>query len=534
MTALKIKTVADHGYADAAANPSKFPAGLFSICTGSYDIPNAFCEVDGVYTNKPPGGIAYRCSFRVTEAVHAIERMVDVLAQELKMDPAALADEELHPAGEVPVPVGPRLGVRQRQLSGGPEDGDGDDRLRGAAQGAGREAQEGRAHGHRDLELHRDRRRRAVQALRHPRHQDVRLLRAADPPDRQGDGALRHEVPGPGPRDDVRADHRRGARDSRRPTSRSRRATRTPRPTDSAPTPAARRRRPARRARWRRARSATRPARSRRICSRSSEDDLEWEPGKFSVKGAPQKSKTIQDIAFAAYTNHPPGMEAGLEAVNYYDPPNLTFPFGSYICVVDIDRGTGEVKIRRFVADRRLRQHHQPDDRRRPDPRRPLDGHGAGAHGGDHLRRERQQPGRQLHGLPGADVDGDAELGDGQDGHALAAPSLRREGRRRVGDRRRAAGDRQRRRRCARASRGEAHRHPDHAGEGVEHPEGEGGRRSRPSRAGVGGAQATRGRGRRSGDEAAWSSRTKASTKGRRPPALERRGAPLALQAAAA
>jgi carbon-monoxide dehydrogenase large subunit len=81
-----------------------------------------------------------------------------------------------------------------------------------------------------------------------------------------------------------------------------------------------------------------------------SEDDLVWEPGKFSVKGAPQKAKTIQEIAFAAYTNHPQGMEAGLEAVDYYDPPNLTFPFGSYICAVDIDRGTGEVKIRRFVA----------------------------------------------------------------------------------------------------------------------------------------------------------------------------------------
>ena len=46
MTALRIKTLADHGYADAAANPSKFPAGLFSICTGSYDIKHAFCEVD--------------------------------------------------------------------------------------------------------------------------------------------------------------------------------------------------------------------------------------------------------------------------------------------------------------------------------------------------------------------------------------------------------------------------------------------------------------------------------------------------------
>ncbi len=82
----------------------------------------------------------------------------------------------------------------------------------------------------------------------------------------------------------------------------------------------------------------------------AAEEDLVWEPGKFSVKGAPSRAKTIQEIAFAAYTNHPPGMEAGLEAVSYYDPPNLTYPFGSYICVVDLDKGTGEVKIRRFVA----------------------------------------------------------------------------------------------------------------------------------------------------------------------------------------
>jgi carbon-monoxide dehydrogenase large subunit len=82
----------------------------------------------------------------------------------------------------------------------------------------------------------------------------------------------------------------------------------------------------------------------------ASEDDLEWEPGRFYVRGAPDRAKTIQEIAFAAYTNHPQGMEAGLEAVHYYDPPNLTFPFGSYISVVDIDKGTGEVKVRRFVA----------------------------------------------------------------------------------------------------------------------------------------------------------------------------------------
>src|SRR6266571_8133531 len=81
MTSLRIKTLADHGYSNASANPSKFPAGLFSICTGSYDLKHAFCEVDAAYTHKPPGGVAYRCSFRVTEAVHAIERATDALAQ---------------------------------------------------------------------------------------------------------------------------------------------------------------------------------------------------------------------------------------------------------------------------------------------------------------------------------------------------------------------------------------------------------------------------------------------------------------------
>jgi carbon-monoxide dehydrogenase large subunit len=81
-----------------------------------------------------------------------------------------------------------------------------------------------------------------------------------------------------------------------------------------------------------------------------SPDDLEWVDHQFQVKGAPEKAKTMAELAFAAYTNHPQGMEAGLEAVNYYDPPNLTFPFGAYICVVDIDKGTGQVKVRRFVA----------------------------------------------------------------------------------------------------------------------------------------------------------------------------------------
>ena len=100
--AMRVKTLADHGAFNAAAQPTKFPAGLFSICTGAYDYPTAFCEVDGVYTNKAPGGIAYRCSFRVTEAAYLIERAVDVLALELKTDPVELRRKNFIPPDKFP------------------------------------------------------------------------------------------------------------------------------------------------------------------------------------------------------------------------------------------------------------------------------------------------------------------------------------------------------------------------------------------------------------------------------------------------
>jgi carbon-monoxide dehydrogenase large subunit len=79
-------------------------------------------------------------------------------------------------------------------------------------------------------------------------------------------------------------------------------------------------------------------------------EDLEWERGRFYVKGSPQQGKTIQEIAFAAYTDLPEGEEAGLEAVNYYDPPNMTYPFGTYVVAVEVDRGTGEWRVRKVVA----------------------------------------------------------------------------------------------------------------------------------------------------------------------------------------
>src|SRR5487761_927154 len=93
--ALRARVLADHGAFNGAAQPSKYPAGFFHIFTGSYDLQAAHCEVTGVYTNKAPGGVAYSCSFRVTEAVYLVERMVDVLARELDTDPAELRMKNL-------------------------------------------------------------------------------------------------------------------------------------------------------------------------------------------------------------------------------------------------------------------------------------------------------------------------------------------------------------------------------------------------------------------------------------------------------
>ncbi len=78
--------------------------------------------------------------------------------------------------------------------------------------------------------------------------------------------------------------------------------------------------------------------------------DLEWDIDRFVVKGAPERFKTMKDIAFAAYNQAIPGLEPGLEAVSYYDPPNMTYPFGAYICVMEIDVDTGVHEVRQFYA----------------------------------------------------------------------------------------------------------------------------------------------------------------------------------------
>src|SRR4051795_8017702 len=88
--AIRTDVLADHGAFNGTAAPVKYPAGFFGVFTGSYDLEAAFCKMTAVYTNKAPGGVAYACSFRITEAVYLVERIVDCLAYELDIDPAEL------------------------------------------------------------------------------------------------------------------------------------------------------------------------------------------------------------------------------------------------------------------------------------------------------------------------------------------------------------------------------------------------------------------------------------------------------------
>src|SRR5881628_1512420 len=349
MTSLKIKTVADHGYANASANPSKFPAGLFSICTGSYDLKHAFCEVDAAYTHKPPGGVAYRCSFRVTEAVHAIEPATDAPAPKLNMDPAQPRMKNF---------IKPEQFPYKSVLGWEYDSGNYGEALKKAMDIIGydalrREQAEKRKMGElmgigissfteivgagpsRDFDILGIKMFDSAEIRVHPTGKAIARFGTKS----QGQGhettyaqIVAEELGIPAAHVQVEE----GDTDTA-PYGLGTYASRSTPTSGAAAAVAARKIRD----------------KARKIAAyllEVSEDDLEWEPGKFSVKGSPGNAKTIQEIALAAYTNHPQGMEAGLEAVSYYDPPNLTFPFGSYICVVDIDSGTGEVKVRRFVA----------------------------------------------------------------------------------------------------------------------------------------------------------------------------------------
>ena len=349
--AVRARVLADHGAFNGSAQPLKFPAGFFGVFTGSYDLEAAYCKVTGVYTNKAPGGVAYSCSFRITEAVYLVERMVDVLAYELGADPAELRMRNLLRPAQFPYACAtgwaydsgdyPRTLQRAMDMAGYAE-------LR-REQAAKRERGELMGIG---VSFFTE----AVGAG--PRtHMDILGLGMADGAELRvhptGTAVLRisAQTQGQGhettfaqivaeelgiPPDDVEVVH--GDTDQT-PFGLGTYGSRSTPVSGAAAAVAARRVR----------------ERARIVASAMLEvspDDLEWEKGRWFVRGDPDQGRTITEIALAAHSSLelPEGVEGHLDASCVYDPPNLTYPCGAYICVADVDPGTGKVKVRRFVA----------------------------------------------------------------------------------------------------------------------------------------------------------------------------------------
>jgi carbon-monoxide dehydrogenase large subunit len=349
MLGLRVRMLSDQGYAYADAQPTKLRAGLFHIVTGSYDIPAAHVITDGAYTNKAPGGVAYRCSFRVTEASFLIERLVQSAAYELGIDPAELRRKNFIRPDQFPYTSATGFvydsGDYERALDLALEMADYDD-LREEQR---RMRDEGKLLGIGVASF------TEVVGAGPGRHYDILGIRMFDSAELRvhptGKAILKLGVRSQGqghettfaqivadelgiPPADITVQE--GDTDNT-PYGLGTYASRST-PTAGAATAVA-----ARKVR----------DKGRRIAAHLLEcdsEDLEWERGRFYVKGSPQQGKTIQEIAFAAYTDLPDGEEAGLEAVNYYDPPNMTYPFGTYVVAVEVDSGTGQWKVRKVVA----------------------------------------------------------------------------------------------------------------------------------------------------------------------------------------
>ena len=347
---IRVDVLSDHGAFNAHAQPGDiWPMGFFAIFPSCYDAPAAYAEATGVYSNKAPGGIAYRCSFRVTEAIYLMERTMDVLADELGMDPVELRRKNLIPAEKQPYES-----VMGWTYDGGDYHAALDEALRIADyQALLEEQKEAREQGRimgigistfTEIVGAGPKEKCHIAGLKmfdsaelrvHPTGKAVLKIGVQS----QGQG---HEttfaqiVAGELgiPAEDVEVHH--GDTDHT-PYGLGTYGSRSTPVGGAAAAVVSRKIR----------------AKAKKIAAHlleAAEDDLEWVDGGFQVKGSSSQRKEMGEIAFAAYTNMPPDQEAGLEGVAYYDPPEMTYPFGAYVCAVEIDKGTGQVEVKRFIA----------------------------------------------------------------------------------------------------------------------------------------------------------------------------------------
>lgn len=351
ITGLKADVLADHGAWDATAQPTKFPAGFFHICTGSYDLQAAHVQVKAVYTNKAAGGVAYRCSFRITEAVYLVERMVDALAIEMGVDPIELRMRSFikpeqfpyetttgwtYDSGNYANTMRVAMGIagydelRKEQA---------EKRQRGELMGIGVSFfTEGVGAGPRKhMDILGMSMNDGADLRVHPSGKAVVSISAQT----QGQGhettfaQIVAEELGIAP-EDIQVRH--GDTD-RSPYGLGTYGSRSTPVSGAAVAIVSRK-----------VRDKARQIAATMLETRP--EDLAWEKGRWYVKGDPDKGALIEEIAKRAYSGDPlpEGFEGGLDAQVIYDPPNLTYPFGAYICVVDLDAETGFVKVRRFIA----------------------------------------------------------------------------------------------------------------------------------------------------------------------------------------
>lgn len=349
--ALRSHVLADHGAFNGTAAPRKFPGGFFGVFTGSYDIDAAYCSMTAVHTNKAPGGVAYACSFRIAEAVYLVERMVDLLAAELGRDPVDLRMQNfirpeqfpytsrtgwVYDSGDYPAAMNEALRIagydelRAEQA---------DKRSRGELMGIGVSffTEAVGAGPRKDMDMLGLGMADGCELRVHPTGSAV--IRLAVQTQGQGHETTFAQIVGeelgihP---DDVDVVH--GDTDNT-PYGLGTYGSRSTPVSGAAAVLAARRVRD----------------KARLIAAGMLEvapEDLEWTKGRFDVRGVPGVGATIQEIAMRAHGagDLPEGVEGGLDAQISYNPDNLTYPFGAYICVVDIDPGTAAVKVRRFIA----------------------------------------------------------------------------------------------------------------------------------------------------------------------------------------
>jgi carbon-monoxide dehydrogenase large subunit len=346
---MRVSLLSDNGAFYADAQPTKFKAGLFHIVTGSYDVPAAHVTAEGAYTNKAPGGVAYRCSFRVTEASYMIERLVQNAAYEIGMDPSEFRlknfikkeqfpyksatgfeydSGDYHGAMNLALDKIGYADLRKEQ-----EEARAQGKLYGVGLASFTEVVgAGPAHDYDILGLKMN---DGAELRIHPTGKAILKISSQT----QGQG---HETTfaqivaselGIQP-EDIKVQH--GDTDNT-PYGLGTYASRST-PTVGAATAMVARR------------VGEKAKKLAAHLLEVDEDDIEQDVGQFYVKGAPDKVKTIQEIAFAAYTNYPDDLEPGLEGSYYYNPPNLTYPFGTYIVAVEVDPGTGQWTVRRMVA----------------------------------------------------------------------------------------------------------------------------------------------------------------------------------------